>query len=167
MEDREEEPPLLGPAPVLPKQIAPDWSTPYSRKQAASDDDSPSRTPPKYTEQSPLLKQESPRKPNLNTSPTPATGSKGALVKEEDEEKPPLVGTVRPLEDFRLATASGGDVISEAVTQLAEVITELAIKPKFPNKRKAELLECMKALRETCIKVGLFFLHKAILTRNG
>jgi ATP-dependent DNA helicase 2 subunit 2 len=156
VDDREDEPLLLGPAPVLPKQIAPDWNSPskHDREGESAEDEIPAGPSPKYAAASPVPKQESPRKGAKATSTALSTEDDDTLVKDEEEEKPLLIGITNPLEDFRAATASGSDVVSEAVVQLADVIKELVVGPQFPNRRKSELIECMKLLRETCIKVS-------------
>lgn len=59
------------------------------------------------------------------------------------------------MDDFKNALLSEGDIVSEAVVQFAEVIKELAVAKQFPNRRRKELLEAMKLLRETCLKVRL------------
>ncbi|CAG8742953.1 9712_t:CDS:2, partial [Acaulospora colombiana] len=69
----------------------------------------------------------------------------------EDVNISALVGLDTPLEDFKAALASGGDIVSEAVAQLSDVIKQLALAKHFPNRRKNELLEAMKFLRETCL----------------
>lgn len=156
VDDREDEPLLLGPAPVLPKQIAPDWNGPskHDREGESAEDEVPAGPSPKYAAASPVLKQESPRKGAKATSTALSTEGDDTLVKDEEEEKPLIIGMTNPLEDFRAATASGSDVVSEAAAQLADVIKELVVGPQFPNRRKAELIECMKLLRQTCIKVS-------------
>jgi ATP-dependent DNA helicase 2 subunit 2 len=157
VDDREDEPLLLGPAPVLPKQIAPDWngsSKHQDREGESAEDEVPAGPSPKYAAASPVPKQESPRKGAKATSTALPTEGDDTLVKDEEEEKPLLIRTANPLEDFRAATASGSDVVTEAAAQLADVIKELVVGPQFPNRRKAELIECMKVLRETCIKVS-------------
>ncbi|KAG5221318.1 SNF2-family ATP dependent chromatin remodeling factor snf [Salix suchowensis] len=73
--------------------------------------------------------------PSNHPLPTPA-----------DRFLPILVG----LQDFRQNLKSG-DLVTKAVEDLGDVIMEIVVKP-FAMRRKAELLECMEALRETCLK---------------
>ncbi|KAF7306399.1 Ku domain-containing protein [Mycena indigotica] len=61
-----------------------------------------------------------------------------------------IIGTTRPLADFRENIARG-DVVSKAVEDLCAVIAEVVVKP-FASRRHAELVECMQVLRDTCLK---------------
>ncbi|KAF7319822.1 Ku domain-containing protein [Mycena kentingensis (nom. inval.)] len=60
-----------------------------------------------------------------------------------------IIGTARPLADFK-ETLSRGDMVSKAVEDMCAVISELVVKP-FASRRHAELMECMVALRHTCL----------------
>ena len=43
--------------------------------------------------------------------------------------------------------------MNKAVEDLSVVITKIVMRP-FANRRKDEMMECMKAMRDTCLKVG-------------
>jgi ATP-dependent DNA helicase 2 subunit 2 len=60
-----------------------------------------------------------------------------------------IVGLTAPLEDFR-ANLKVGDLVSKAVADMAVVILDVIEKP-FGGRRAAEMIECMKAMREVCV----------------
>jgi ATP-dependent DNA helicase 2 subunit 2 len=69
-----------------------------------------------------------------------------------------VVGTTRPLKDFRealsTATKQGGYAsATKAMDDLGFVILEIVRKP-FVSRRRDELVECMRSFREVAIKVG-------------
>jgi len=64
-----------------------------------------------------------------------------------------VIGTTYPLEDFE-KYLSQGKIVSKAVSDLFEVIIEILMKP-FASRRHEEMIECMKALRDICLKVSL------------
>ncbi|RDB29054.1 ATP-dependent DNA helicase II subunit 2 [Hypsizygus marmoreus] len=61
-----------------------------------------------------------------------------------------IIGTTYPLVDFR-KNLERGDVVSKAVEDLGAVVTEIVMRP-FASRRKGELMECLEALRDTCLK---------------
>lgn len=63
-----------------------------------------------------------------------------------------IIGSVYPLADFK-KNLERGDVVSKAVEDLGAVVTEIVMRP-FSSRRTGELMECMEALRDTCLKVG-------------
>ncbi|KAF6765925.1 SPOC domain-like protein [Ephemerocybe angulata] len=83
--------------------------------------------------------------------PTPAR-SVSPRTDAVDPERAPgrIIGATHPLKDFQKNIARG-DVVTKAVEDLGTVITEIVLKP-FASKRTAEMLECMKALRKTCLE---------------
>jgi hypothetical protein len=83
------------------------------------------------------------------------------VFKEDVDVKPDVrIGLEHPLEDFKaILREKGEDLVGDAVLQLGEVIKELVVAKRFPNKRKAELLEAMKYLRDICIAVCNGFLE--------
>ena len=116
----------------------------------------PNATPsPKHVNSSPRHIKSSPTKGDVDLSSLAPGPSPGRAFKEDVETKPVIsIGLETPLEDFKAVLAtSGEDVVSDAVGQLGEVIKELVVAKQFPNRRKAELLEAMKFLRATCLKV--------------
>lgn len=69
-----------------------------------------------------------------------------------------IIGNTYPLKDFRKNLAQG-DVVSKAVEDLSAVIGEVVMRP-FASRRTREMLDCMIALRNTCLMVWglvLFF----------
>ena len=95
-----------------------------------------------------LLNKENSRNP----LPTPARSLSpaGSLDPQIDEGR--IIGRTHPLKDFK-TNLSRGDVVTKAVEDLSAVITEIVMRP-FANRRKDEMMECMKAMRDTCLKVG-------------
>lgn len=62
-----------------------------------------------------------------------------------------IIGNTYPLQDFQ-KNIERGDVVSKAVEDLAFVIKDIAMKP-FASRRHKELLQCMRELRDTSLKV--------------
>jgi ATP-dependent DNA helicase 2 subunit 2 len=62
-----------------------------------------------------------------------------------------IVGSAFPLQDFKRNLAEG-DVVSKAVEDLAFVIRDVVKKP-FASRRYREMVECMRELRDVCLKV--------------
>ncbi|OBZ80021.1 ATP-dependent DNA helicase II subunit 2 [Grifola frondosa] len=86
------------------------------------------------------------QKPSLPTptlSPSPAA---------PDSRRAPgrIVGSAYPLADFR-KNIERGDVVSKAVEDLAFVVKEIVLQP-FSSRRNAELLDCMKELRQVALE---------------
>lgn len=65
-----------------------------------------------------------------------------------------IIGTTYPLADFK-KNIGRGDVVSKAVEDLGWVVTEIIMRP-FSSRRSNELIECMKALRHTCLTVSFW-----------
>ncbi|KAG8834379.1 ATP-dependent DNA helicase II subunit 2 [Serendipita sp. 399] len=161
VDDREDEPLLIGPAPVLPKRVLPDFSIPSptksERKAGRSDggttedeDDDFVHVASADAAPSTSVKiKGSPSKYDVDLSTLSSPSKFG--VDEEDIKPKIVIGKTTPLEDFKTALADG-DIVSEAVSQMADVIKELVNSSQFPNRRKAELLDAMAALREACLK---------------
>lgn len=84
-----------------------------------------------------------------NNLPTPAR----SLSPDIDSKRAPgrIIGNTYPLADFRKNIAQG-DVVSKAVEDFGFVIREIVMKP-FSSRRTAELLECMRELRDVSLKV--------------
>lgn len=87
---------------------------------------------------------------NNQPLPTPAR----SLSPQVDPGRAPgrIIGSTYPLADFKKNIAQG-DVVTKAVEDLGAVITEIVMRP-FSSRRSEELLECMKVLRDTCLKVS-------------
>ena len=64
-----------------------------------------------------------------------------------------VIGTTHPLEDFE-KYLSQGNIVSKAVSDLFEAILEILMRP-FASRRHKEMIECMKAMRDVCLKVSL------------
>lgn len=81
--------------------------------------------------------------------PTPAR----SLSPTVDPGRAPgrIIGTTYPLEDFK-KNISQGDLVSKAVEDLGAVIKKIVLKP-FASRRRRELLDCMRTLRDTCLTV--------------
>jgi ATP-dependent DNA helicase 2 subunit 2 len=88
-------------------------------------------------------------KPLSNLPITPARSLSPAV----DPGRAPgrIIGTTYPLADFKKNLAQG-DVVTKAVEDLAWVINDIVMKP-FSSRRTDELLECMRVLRDTSLKV--------------
>ncbi|KXN84807.1 ATP-dependent DNA helicase II subunit 2 [Leucoagaricus sp. SymC.cos] len=61
-----------------------------------------------------------------------------------------IIGSTYPLKDFEKNLAQG-DVVTKAVADLSDVIIEIVLRP-FASRRSKEMIECMKSLRDTCLK---------------
>ncbi|KAJ7585617.1 SPOC domain-like protein [Mycena floridula] len=94
------------------------------------------------------LTPDSPPKPRGNHLPTPARSLSPELVPKMEEGR--IIGATNPLKDFNI-NISRGDLVTKAVEDLAFVICSIIVKP-FAGRRTAELEECMKAMRDTCLK---------------
>lgn len=93
------------------------------------------------------------KKPRSNQPlPTPARSSSPEVAIDPGRAPGRIIGSTYPLKDF-LKNISQGDVVTKAVEDLGEVIKEIALKP-FASRRHAELVGCMKTLRDTSLKVG-------------
>lgn len=64
-----------------------------------------------------------------------------------------IIGTTHPLADLKKNIAQG-DVVSKAVEDLGYVIVEILVQP-FGEKRVEELIECLTAMRDVCVKVRI------------
>lgn len=96
---------------------------------------------------------QSPPKKHKNNLPTPARSLSPEIVVDPGRAPGRIIGTTYPLKDFQ-KNISQGDVVSKAVEDLGHVIKEIVLKP-FTSRRNVELLECMRTLRDTALKVGL------------
>ena len=84
----------------------------------------------------------------------------------EDDSSPAsnrIITHTRPLADFR-KNMKTGDIVTKAVEDLAWVIKDVVMKP-FAARRHAEMIECMKALRDICLTVGLFIRCSLVLCK--
>lgn len=181
VEDRENAPLLLGPVPVPPNQLPPPpvGSSPskpaaigkgnYDSDRTEDEDDEPAPPPdttpsPKHIKSSPKHVKSSPSKGEVDLSSLAPSPSPGRVFKEDGDVKPKIkIGLEHPLEDFK-AILKGGveDVVSDAVSQLGEVIKDLVVAKQFPNRRKAELLEAMRYLRGICVEVRNYLLDSSM-----
>ncbi|XP_006454821.1 hypothetical protein AGABI2DRAFT_148177 [Agaricus bisporus var. bisporus H97] len=74
-----------------------------------------------------------------------------------------IIGTTFPLKDFK-KNLEQGDVVSKAVEDLREVIVEVVMRP-FASKRHEEMIDCLRALRDTCLKEDEIDAWNAFLPR--
>ncbi|TFK38608.1 hypothetical protein BDQ12DRAFT_683054 [Crucibulum laeve] len=83
-----------------------------------------------------------------NALPTPAR----SLSPDVDLGRAPgrIIGSTYPLRDFE-ANIALGDVVSKAVEDMGAVIVEIVMRP-FASRRNAELVSCMKKMRDTCLQ---------------
>lgn len=90
-----------------------------------------------------------PSSPRGRLLPTPAR----SISPQIDPGRAPgrIIGSTYPLKDFEKNIAQG-DVVTKAVADLCEVITETVLRP-FASRRSKEMIECMKVLRDTCLRV--------------
>ncbi|KAF9448857.1 SPOC domain-like protein [Macrolepiota fuliginosa MF-IS2] len=61
-----------------------------------------------------------------------------------------IIGSTYPLKDFEKNLVQG-DVVTKAVEDLCEVVVEIVLRP-FASRRSGEMIECLKVLRDTCLK---------------
>ncbi|KAF8547086.1 SPOC domain-like protein [Imleria badia] len=61
-----------------------------------------------------------------------------------------IIGNAYPLKDFR-QNLKQGDVVTKAVEDLGVVVREIVGRP-FASRRKDEMVECLKVLREACLR---------------
>lgn len=108
-------------------------------------------------EEAPLLERKQPAttpKPRRGGPPLPTPAR--SVSPQVDPGRAPgrIIGSTYPLKDFKKNIAQG-DVITKATEDLCEVILEIVLRP-FASRRKEEMVECMKVLRDTCLKVCRF-----------
>ncbi|KAI6022554.1 SPOC domain-like protein [Pisolithus marmoratus] len=110
------------------------------KKRAASDSETESEDegllPPK------AVSKGSPGLPTPTASPEPELDPQRASGR--------IIGNTFPLKDFR-TNLSRGDVVTKAVEDMGTVIREILERP-FAGRRKDEMIECLRVLRETCLK---------------
>lgn len=96
---------------------------------------------------------ESKGKPARPGLPTPTASPEP----EPDPQRAPgrIIGNAYPLRDFR-QNLKQGDVVTKAVEDLGVVVREIVGRP-FASRRKDEMVECLKELREACLKVSSCF----------
>ncbi|KAJ7674432.1 SPOC like C-terminal domain-containing protein [Mycena rosella] len=91
-----------------------------------------------------------PKKNGHNPLPTPARSLSPDLDLDPGRAPGRIIGNTRPLADFKVNIARG-DMVSKAVEDLGAVVAEIVLRP-FASRRDAELMECLEALRDTCLK---------------
>ena len=87
-----------------------------------------------------------------DTSALPATPDRSASpdLEIDEREEGRIIGFSYPLDDWRRNLA-GGDVVSKAVDDMGYVIREIINRP-FAERRHEEMIECMREMRETCLR---------------
>jgi ATP-dependent DNA helicase 2 subunit 2 len=81
--------------------------------------------------------------------PTPDRSASPDLGIDERKEGC-IIGFSYPLNDWRKNLARG-DVVSKAVEDMGYVIREIVNRP-FAERRHEEMIECMRGMRETCLR---------------
>jgi len=96
---------------------------------------------------------ESKPKPSAPALPTPTASPEP----EPDPQRAPgrIIGNAYPLRDFR-QNLKHGDVVTKAVEDLGVVVREIVRRP-FASRRKDEMVECLKELRQECLIVSACF----------
>lgn len=98
-----------------------------------------------------------PASPNHLPTPSRSLSPPGAGLSPPgvnlEREPGRIVGSAFPLKDFK-ENITQGDVVSKAVEDLAYVIRDVVKKP-FAKRRHGEMVECMRELREVCLKVSV------------
>ena len=96
------------------------------------------------SDQEPLLLNKRP----ANPLPTPDRSMSPPL----DPGRAPgrIIGTTYPLRDFKQNLARG-DVVTKAVEDMGVLIKDVVLRP-FASRRHTEMLDCMVAMRDTCLK---------------
>ncbi|KAF8575921.1 ku80-like protein [Ramaria rubella] len=147
-------------APILPSpQVSPRRTTNIdadSATEGESDDDKAEKpTHPSVLgnalPREPMTPVNPKSLPQLNPAlPTPAR-SPASLSPTPDPGRAPgrIIGNTSPLQDFK-QNIKEGDVVSQAVRDLGEVIKEVITKP-FASRRHGEMLECLKEMRHVAL----------------
>lgn len=86
---------------------------------------------------------------NASALPTPDRSPSPDLEIDEREEGR-IIGFSYPLDDWRKNLAQG-DMVSKAVEDMGYVIREIVNRP-FAERRHGEMIECMREMRETCLR---------------
>jgi len=86
---------------------------------------------------------------NASALPTPNRSMSPDLEIDEREEGR-IIGFSYPLGDWRKNLAEG-DVVSKAVEDMGYAIREIVNRP-FAERRHGEMIECMREMRETCLR---------------
>lgn len=129
-----------GKEPAPSSQVAAS-STPARTTKKPSDDDSETE---EESDQELLLLDKRP----ANPLPTPDR----SMSPDVDPGRAPgrIIGATYPLRDFKKNLAQG-DVVTKAVEDMGVLIKEVVLRP-FASRRHKEMLDCMVAMRDTCLK---------------
>ncbi|KIJ59827.1 hypothetical protein HYDPIDRAFT_118081 [Hydnomerulius pinastri MD-312] len=127
------------------------------KKKAATSDDSETET--EEEEEELLIPAKKPKGSVEPGLPTPTASPEPEI----DPQRAPgrIIGNTYPLRDFR-QNLSQGDVVTKAVEDLGVVVREIVGRP-FASRRKDEMVECLQALREVCLKEDEIDAWNAIL----
>ncbi|KAG2132365.1 SPOC like C-terminal domain-containing protein [Suillus clintonianus] len=125
--------PAASQVPVSPKLAQP------AKKPTTSDSETEEES-----DQEPLLLEKRP----FNALPTPER----SMSPDVDPGRSPgrIIGSTYPLRDFKTNLAQG-DVVTKAVEDMGVTIKEVVLRP-FASRRHTEMIECMIAMRDTCLK---------------
>jgi ATP-dependent DNA helicase 2 subunit 2 len=86
---------------------------------------------------------------NSSALPSPNRSASPDLGVDEREEGR-IIGFSYPLSDWRKNIAEG-DAVSKAVEDMCYVIREI-VSQAFAERRHGEMIECMREMRETCLR---------------
>jgi len=86
---------------------------------------------------------------NASALPTPDRSASPDLGIDEREEGR-IIGFSYPLNDW-VKNLARGDVVSKAVEDMGYVIREIVNRP-FAERRHGEMIECMREMREMCLR---------------
>jgi len=159
-----------GLVPVMKDELKPECVPPTDRKgkvQVANQDDSETEDDGEgyITVQAPVDRKLSDLSLNSEKFParsepssrhgSPLPTSARSVSSYIDPSRAPgrIIGTTHPLKDFEKYLSQGG-LVTKVVSDLFEVIIEILIKP-LASRRHKEMIECMKTMRDICLKVSL------------
>lgn len=121
-----------------------------ARATQSKGNDSGSDTEPESDEEEETLLDTKP--PSKLPVQEPLSPARSPSVEPDPGRAPGrIIGTTYPLKDFQNNLARG-DVVTKAVTDLANVVIEIVMQP-FSSRRTDELLNCVRALRKTALEV--------------
>jgi ATP-dependent DNA helicase 2 subunit 2 len=79
-----------------------------------------------------------------------SSGAGSDVIIDHAVPKGRIVGSIYPLDDFKV-NLNSGDVVTKAVEDLAFIVQEIALQP-FAERRHDELVECLKEMRNVCLR---------------
>jgi ATP-dependent DNA helicase 2 subunit 2 len=113
----------------------------------------PARAPKKPSDSGSETEEESDEELLLSKRPAnPLPTPDRSVSPEVDPGRAPgrIIGNTYPLRDFKKNLAQG-DVVTKAVEDMGALVKEVVLRP-FASRRHKEMIECLVALRDTCLK---------------